>query len=343
MVLGSFIQRGLGFMLALVLAITALSCVMPCPAAATDDELGSVDSPAVDNAGEQQTVNGVTVSAEGDSALIEGCSFGINDFYRAQAGSNKAVGDRYWGYNYYIGTQPDNLSVISTGDYAVVYIPRATQEAFGFLYDNHNDQDYIKRYFTALDDANAKGSSRLSNVSKWYFTEQQSFEVNGVVFNFDQELDEGRYYAYIIGSDGSDVTSKASSNQVRLDFADFARAVPPSDVQIVQASTGIAWLANFLATMDYSPLWVTLRTTLIAIVFIFILGLAPPTSRCASRRALSPFSTRSSPSPWCCHPRSVASCCSLPSVVPRPWASGSSTWDSPSSSAGRQRSSQQSS
>lgn len=274
MVLGSFIQRGLGFMLALVLAITALSCVMPCLAFATDDELGSVDSPAAGNASEQQTVNGVTVSAEGDSALIDGCSFGINDFYRAQAGSNKAVGDRYWGYNYYIGTQPDNLSVISTGDYAVVYIPKTTQETFGFLYDSHNDQDYIKRYFTALDDANAKGSSRLSSVSKWYFTEQQSFEVNGVVFNFDQELDEGRYYAYIIGSDGSDVTSKASSNQVRLDFADFARAVPPSDVQIVQASTGLAWLANFLVTMDYSPLWVTLRTTLIAIVFIFILGLA---------------------------------------------------------------------
>ena len=198
MVLGSFIRRGLGFVLALALAITALSYVMPCLAFATDDELGSADSPAVGNASEQQTVNGVTVSAEGDSALIEGCSFGINDFYRAQAGSNKAVGDRYWGYNYYIGTQPDNLSVISTGEYAVVYIPKAPQEAFGFLYDNHNDQDYIKRYFTALDDANAKGSSRLSNVSKWYFTEQQSFEVNGVVFNFDQELDEGRYYAYIL-------------------------------------------------------------------------------------------------------------------------------------------------
>ena len=271
----TFTRRAFGTIAALL--ATALACAMPCLAFATDESLGSVDKPtksAEGNASEQQTVNGVTVSAEGDSALIEGCSFGINDFYRAQAGSNKAVGDRYWGYNYYIGTQPDNLSVISTGEYAVVYIPKATQEAFGFLYDNHNDQDYIKRYFTALDDANAKGSSRLSNVSKWYFTEQQSFEVNGVVFNFDQELDEGRYYAYIIGSDGSDVTSKASSNQVRLDFADFAQAVPPSDVQIVQASTGLAWLANFLATMDYSPLWVTLRTTLIAIVFIFILGLA---------------------------------------------------------------------
>lgn len=270
----TFTRRVFGIMAAL-LAIT-LACTMPCLALAADDSLGSVDEPAKSadgNAGEQKTVNGVTVSSEGDSALIEGCSFGINDFYRAQAGSNRAVGDRYWGYNYYIGTEPDNLSVISTGEYAVVYIPRATQEAFGFLYDNHNDQDYIKRYFTALDDANAKGSSRLSDVSKWYFTEEQSFEVDGVVFNFDQELDDGRYYAYVIGADGSDVTNRASGTQIRLDFADFARAVPPSDVQIVQAATGLAWLGNFLATMDYSPLWVTLRTTLVAIIFIFILGL----------------------------------------------------------------------
>ncbi len=261
--------------MALVVMLIA-SMVMPCLAFATDNDLGSVDEPTAgaSGTGEQQTTNGVTVSSEGDSALISGCSFGISDFYRAQAGSNKAIGDRYWGYNYYIGTEPDNLAVISTGAYAVVYVPKATQEAFGFLYDSHNAQDYLKRYFIALDDVNAKGSSRLANVPKWYFTQEQSYEVDGVVFNFGQELAEGRYYAYVIGTDGSDVTSKANSDRIKLEFADFARAVPPSDVNIVQATTGLAWLGNFLATMDYSPLWVTLRTTLVAIIFIFVLGLA---------------------------------------------------------------------
>ena len=266
--------RRMGGMVLVVMLVASM--VMPCLAFAADDDLGSVDEPAAgaSDAGGQQTTNGVTVSSEGDSALIGGCSFGISDFYRAQAGSNKAIGDRYWGYNYYIGTEPDNLAVVSTGAYAVVYVPKATQEAFGFLYDSHNAQDYLKRYFIALDDVNAKGSSRLANVSKWYFTQEQSYEVDGVVFNFDQELDEGRYYAYVIGTDGSDVTSKANSDRIKLEFADFARAVPPSDVNIVQATTGLAWLGNFLATMDYSPLWVTLRTTLVAIIFIFVLGLA---------------------------------------------------------------------
>lgn len=241
----------------------------PALQATADDAGGSGEA-----SGEQQTTAGVTVSAEGDSALIGGCPFGVADFSRAQAGSNKAVGDKYWGYNYYVGTQPDNLSVVSTGEYAVCYVPRSAQDEFGFLYDNHNSQDYIKRYLTALDDANAKGSSRLGQVQKWYFTDEATFEVDGVVFSFDQQLTEGRYYVFVIGADGQDVTSQTHPSHVKLDFADFARAVPPDAVNIVKEKTGFAWLVDFLATMDYSPLWVTLRTTGVAIVFIFVLGLA---------------------------------------------------------------------
>lgn len=249
-----------------------------------DDSLGSVDEPAAritpneasDEGSDegQRTVSGVTVSAEGDSALIEGCLFGIVDFYRSQAGSNKAVNGTYFGYNYYISTEPENLAVISTGDYVVAYIPRSVQDEFGLLFDNHNSQDYIKRYFIALDDVNAKGSSRLSNIEKWYFTEDKAYEVDGVVFNFDQELTDGRYYAYVIGADGADVTNVAHPDFAQLDFADFARAVPPNEVNIVVAATGFEWLWHFITTMDYSPLFVTLKTTLTAIVFIFILGLA---------------------------------------------------------------------
>ena len=272
--------------------LTTVACVMlmacllvPGAAAVADDEsLGSVDAPAVqitpdadataDVERQQQTVSGVTVSATGDAALIDGCSFGIDDFARAQAGSNKAVGDVYHGYNYYIGTEPENLAVVSTGDYAVCYVPPAVQRAFGFRFDDHNGQDYLKRYLTALDDANAKGGARLSSVPQWHFTEERSCVVDGVAFNFDAELLEGRYYAYVIGEDGQDATNVAHPSHVELAFADFARAVEPDAVAIVQEATGLAWLAEFLATMDYSPLWVTLKTTGVAIIFIFVLGLA---------------------------------------------------------------------
>lgn len=254
MVLGSFIRRGLGFVLALMLAITAFSCVMPCLAVATDDELGSVDSPAVGNASEQQTVNGVTVSAEGDSALIEGCSFGINDFYRAQAGSNKAVSDRYWGYNYYIGTQPDNhLGHINRRIRRWSTFPRqprrpsvsSTTTITTRITSSVTSPPWTTRTRRAPRDspASPNGISPNSSPSRWMASSS----------NFDQELDEGRYYAYIIGSDGSDVTSKASSNQVRLEFADFAQAVPPSDVQIVRRTRALRGLQTSLRP------WITVR------------------------------------------------------------------------------------
>lgn len=41
-----------------------------------------------------------------------------------------------------------------------------------------------------------------------------------------------------------------------------------------QASDGLSEVSSFLANLDWSPLWVTLKTTGVAIVIVFILGLA---------------------------------------------------------------------
>ena len=60
----------------------------------------------------------------------------------------------------------------------------------------------------------------------------------------------------------------------RPTHADFATMAPADSVEVVGAATGLAALAEFLGGIDLSPLWVTLKTTLTAIVFIFILGLA---------------------------------------------------------------------
>lgn len=222
---------------------------------------------------QQQEIGDVLVSADGDRALIEGCAFGFSDFFRSQAGSNRSIGDEYYGYNYYLGTNQENLAVVSTGLYAVCYIPASCQSEFGFSIDDLAMQSVIKQYFIALDDLSAKGSSRLSQVTEWHFTSEPNYEVEGVVFNFDQEITDGRYYTYIIGADGQDVTSQSHSSYIRLDFADFARMTPADELSIAKPKTGIDQLVDFLANIDYSPLFVTLKTTGTAIVFIFFLGL----------------------------------------------------------------------
>ena len=271
---------------AFIAAVLAAACAVPAFAwAEADESLGSVDEPAVSITAadatdsttierDQQTFGDITVSAEGDAALIEGCRFGMNDFSRAQSGSNRAVDGAYHGYNYYLGAEPENVAVVSTGDYAVAYISAKVLQQFGISLDNDEDVATLKEYLIALDAANARGSSRLSTVPTWYFTDQPAYELNGATFRFDEQLTEGRYYLCVIGTDGADVTSQSHPNYITLEHADFARIVWPDEVTIVHEATGLAWIAEFLQNIDYSPLWVTLRTTGIAIVIIFVLGLA---------------------------------------------------------------------
>ena len=223
---------------------------------------------------EQQEWGDVTVSSDGESALVEGCDFGIADFSRAQAGSNRKVGDAYVGYNYYVGSEPENLSVVGTADFAVVYVPTSVLDRFGLSLDDESDVALLKDYLTAMDEAHAKGSARLSVIDDWQFTSDSHYAYKGVVYSFDEQVTEGRYYTCIIGEDGMDVTNSAHPSYTRFEFADFARLVPASEVTIQHEATGLAWLGEFLANIDYSPLWVTLKTTGVAIVFVFVLGLA---------------------------------------------------------------------
>ena len=216
----------------------------------------------------------IQVSAEGDAALLEGSAWGLSGFSRSQAGSNRAVEGIYHGYNYYEGEAAGSLAVVSTGDYAVVYVPVDEAARFGIDVGTPADQELLRACLTALDAANAKGSSRLENVEKWHFTSTPVYEVGLARFEFDCELMPGRFYTCVIGVDGADVTAQSHAGYVTLEHAGFARLAPADKVVITQAATGFAWLAEFLGAMDYRPLFVTLKTTGTAIVFIFVLGLA---------------------------------------------------------------------
>ncbi len=80
-------------------------------------------------------------------------------------------------------------------------------------------------------------------------------------------------YASVIGTDGSDLTDSDNPNYFKPSFADFGRLAPANEVTVNEGATGIAAAGKFLSELDWSPLWVTLKTTGVAIVFIFVLGL----------------------------------------------------------------------
>ena len=234
------------------------------PTAAGAD--GAQDASAADDA--------VSLAADGTAASLDGSPFALEGFSRSQVGSNSDIGGAYAGYRYLVSDEPGSLGVIATDACIVVYVPHGVAEENGFDKSSSESRSYLKSLLIALDSENAKGGSVLTRQGNWIFTNEPIVEHEGVEYRFDQELKPGEFYACVIGADGSDVTDAASPAHVRPTHADFATMAPADSVEVVGAATGFAALAEFLGGIDLSPLWVTLKTTLTAIVFIFILGLA---------------------------------------------------------------------
>lgn len=253
----SISKLGQGFFLIMFVAVSVLLCFTPTQAIASDD----TDSAEI------------VLSSENDAASSTQNDFAIDAFWRAQVGSNRDVDGVYYGYSYYSGLEPSSLAVIASGDFVVVYV---SPEASSRNYDTNNidHQTSLKKMISALDAANANGSTVISEDVSWYFTQDARYSVNEIVFEFNRELKEGQFFSSVIGSDGSDITKAENPYYVRLTHADFASLVDSDNVELAVAATGWDAFVEFLANIDYSPLWVTLKTTGVAIVFIFVLGLA---------------------------------------------------------------------
>ena len=267
------------------LAVTAALALCAPAVALADDALGDVDAPAVSakpaaassdsdaqSAGDVDT-SAVQVSKDGDAAALEGSSFAISDFSRAQKGSNRSIDGEYRGYAYLIGQEVGQAAqLVAVNDQVVAYIPPAMAQQLSLDLEDAQTQTQLKQLFCVLDAGQSSGSVPLSGISTWHFTTQPTYDLGAVRLMFDQEI-SGKAYVLAIGVDGSDVTDSENANYAKPSFADFGIIAPADQVSIVAKTTGLAAAGEFLQNLDWSPLWVSLRTTGIAIVFIVILGL----------------------------------------------------------------------
>lgn len=213
----------------------------------------------------------VQVSAEGEQALIEQTPYAANSFSRSNKGTNRAIDGVYRGYTY-IQPQANMAVLIDMDSFVVVYIPPEQLEALGLSLESEEDTAPIQALLQTLDNFNADGNPEIDENAPWYFTSEEAFSINDVVFSFNQPVND-RYYSFVIGADGSDITETASEANFKLNHASFASLSSSEEVAIEQAPSGISALAAFLQNLDFSPLWVTLKTTITATVIIFILGI----------------------------------------------------------------------
>lgn len=235
----------------------------------------------------------VEVSADGDAARIEGCDFAAEAFECSRTGSARSVDGRDFGYTYRMSA-PDRVAVVNTADYAVLFIPQEAADRFGIASEGPALDD-VKNLLAALDSNFSAGVSPLAGQDEWYAFvgvpgdgPDASLTVGEVTYTFGRELTEGRFYVTVEGPDEAyDVKAEVRPAQM-----DSFRLVAADAAHIAEEAGPVESLGAFLASVDLSPLWVTLKTCGVAIVFVFVLGLAAAyfTMR-ISKRAQDVFDT----------------------------------------------------
>lgn len=263
-----------------ILRILAVACALACVVSLTSLAYASESSELSSESDlatlaylseSDVTTEEVVISSEGKSASVEGISFSVENFSRAQKGSYREVDDEYLGYSYYQGSSPDYVVAVATESCVLVYVPSSLSEFVDA--ESAESQDALKAYFLSLDVLSAGGGSELTCDIPWYFTNETTITIDDLQYSFAVLVGEGSYYVTVNGLDEQGITLSEEETITTPSHVDFFTIAASEDVEVIPASTGIAAAIEFVQDIDYSPLWVTLKTTGTAIVFIFVLGL----------------------------------------------------------------------
>ncbi len=206
------------------------------------------------------------VSEDATVIVVNEDSFGFASFERLNKGTNRAYAGTYYGYRYQMASE-DAFAVVNARGYSIVYIPASRVAALGI---SLSDDAFQREFISALkiiDSASSNGGTRLETLdNQVFFTSAKQVEMGGYTYSFAVEVEENVYYATITQGDSEDNSGGGI-------YAESGKILPASEISVVGAPEGLAWVARFLQQLDWSPLWVSLRTTGVAIVVIFLLGL----------------------------------------------------------------------
>ena len=232
------------------------------------------DDTQLPNSKAQISNEGIDVSSDELAAVKDGVSFAIGDFERANSGSNRKVADEYHGYCYLIGSKKSDVMYVASEKAVVVYVNADVAQSVGLDVADGDALDQLQALLVALDTVNAHGNAAIKDDVTWHVTTDEAYELDGIRYSFDQELGDGNRYNCLIGADGSDITNVHNDHYLKPTHCCFGSLVHEDNAVIAAEPTWFESLGAFLTKLDWSPLQVTLRTTLTAIVFIFVLGLA---------------------------------------------------------------------
>lgn len=212
----------------------------------------------------------VSLSSTNDAATMQSSPFGVNEFQRLEKGSNRPIQDTYHGYSYLSPVAVQQACVVDATSFVVVHVPQADAQQWDMANENSPAFISLQSMLCALDAVSADGLHAVSANATWYFTAEDTITVEGVTFSFNQSYGTENSYVSVMGENGQDPTA---SGNLSLSHCAFFAVPPTEDVALTPEKTPLEHIGAFFAELDWSPLWVTLKTTGAAMIFIFSLGL----------------------------------------------------------------------
>lgn len=199
------------------------------------------------------------------AVTAKGLSYGLDGFERLAKGTARVMEGQPEGYRFPVEGDTD-LIVAPAADRVVVWISPKAVETYGWDLQNNESVSGLKTLVCELDGANCMGGARLEDMDlPWYATTEAAFNVGGYTYAFDERGANGDRYVVIASASGD---AKGGAR-----WLDSAQIVEASSVVMQDEQEPLASLVAFLTGIDYRPLWVSIKTSGLALVIAFALGL----------------------------------------------------------------------
>lgn len=207
----------------------------------------------------------VNVSRDLDTAVHDTFLVGVSEFARQNKGTEKNVDGTSIGYHW-PSAGANGFSLIATKSAIFMYVPQSVLDTLHLSLNDTSVQQALLDLLSTLDAETAHGGQLLSSLHvPVFFTTASELAYENYTYSFAKKQGDTIYLA-------CKHASKAESADGAL-FSEVGVLTPKSDIAFAEKPSGIAALGAFLQTVDFDPLWVSLRTTGVAIIFIFLIGL----------------------------------------------------------------------
>mgnify|MGYP002769797735 FL=1 len=205
-----------------------------------------------------------------DSALIDGVDFGLNAFERNAKGTARSFADQPEGYRFPI-YRKTSLVTVTTPTSIVVWVDAHAAKEAGLDIASTSDQKALKKMIAGLDKSHSMGGALLEDSKlEWVFTSDNELVQGDYRYQFKVKGADGDYYTVVNAADAANAGLNLGDGAL---WSDNAAMVPYANVSTMEPPSLAERATTFFGSIDYRPFWVSIKTSGLALVIAFALGL----------------------------------------------------------------------